>query len=387
MSLPKPANNSSFRQRSNKWRVVFVLVLILASVVGGLFYQHRQKQAAAAMAAAENLKPNERTQVHALGRLEPAGTILELSPKSGNEGAIIEQLLVSEGEDVVAGATLAVLDNQSRRLAALEEAKARLQGAEAQLRLIKAGAKIGDIEAQEAALKVAETQAALAARDLDRALALQKQQAISKELIDQRRSELDRLQQEEKRAGGMLASLREVREVDIDVAKADVLAAQSAVLRAEADADASIVKAPFDGRVLKVHTRPGEKISERGILELGNVRQMQAVAEVFEADVAILRVGMEAEIRIDSSDVVMQGRVIEIGNLVARKVVLTNDPVSDTDARVVEVRIDLDNESRASVTRLSNARVEVTIFLNSDEAQTLKSTEAKVRTVSGPRSP
>jgi HlyD family secretion protein len=46
---------------------------------------------------------------------------------------------------------------------------------------------------------------------------------------------------------------------------------------------------------------------------------------------------------------------------VARKSVLTNDPVSDTDARVVEVRVTLAPQSAARVVRLANARVEVTI--------------------------
>lgn len=55
-------------------------------------------------------------------------------------------------------------------------------------------------------------------------------------------------------------------------------------------------------------------------------------------------------------------------NLVARKVVLTNDPVSDTDARIVEVRIQLDPEHLEYVARLSNSRVEVGIRLMESKA-------------------
>lgn len=47
--------------------------------------------------------------------------------------------------------------------------------------------------------------------------------------------------------------------------------------------------------------------------------------------------------------------------IVAKKDVLANDPVADTDARVVEVKVRLQADDARQVERLSNARVEVTI--------------------------
>ena len=357
-------------QRPQKrWRY-FVITGIVLSVFGSwAYYNHIQATSAEATALAANVEPAKRTQVHALGRLEPAGSILQLAPKSGNESAIVDQLMVKEGDDVEAGATLAVLDNHPRRIAALEEAKAKLEAAESRLLQTKAGAKAGEIEAQQAAVLLAESQSRFAAKDLKRALELKEKQAIAPELIDQRQWEFDRLQLEQRRASGLLASLREVRAVDVAVLEKEIVAAKAAVERAQADADASVLKAPFASRILKIHTHAGEKISDRGVLELGDVLRMQAVAEVFEADISILETGMVAEVRIDSSDERITGHIIDIGHIVARKVVLTNDPVSDTDARVVEVRIDLDPEQISSVTRLSNARVEVTIFLDSSESR------------------
>jgi HlyD family secretion protein len=66
---------------------------------------------------------------------------------------------------------------------------------------------------------------------------------------------------------------------------------------------------------------------------------------------------------------------------VARKIVLTNDPVSDTDARVVEVRIDLEPESARRVERLSNARVEV--FIEPGSANQSESSAVRVNPVAG----
>ncbi len=358
---------TSSASSSSRRRFWFVMRTILAGVVIAFIYI-RSRASAVSTTALESSQPPQRTHVYALGRLEPAGSILQLMPKSGNEGAIIEYLLVKEGDEVEAGATLAVLDNQARRVAALKESQARLEAAQARLLQIKAGVKAGDIEAQQTAVSLAEEQSKVASRELSREKELQKRNATTLEMIEQKQWDYDRLQLEVRRATAQLASLREIRDVDIRVAEKEVNAAEAAVVKADAEADASQLRAPVSGRVLRIHTHPGERVSDVGILELGNVRQMQAVAEVFEADVAILSVGMDAEIKLDASSELLTGRIAEIGHIVARKIVLTNDPVSDTDARVVEVRVDLDSEHLERVARLSNARVEISICLKPSDA-------------------
>jgi len=87
---------------------------------------------------------------------------------------------------------------------------------------------------------------------------------------------------------------------------------------------------------------------------------------------------------VDASDERLAGQVAEIGHLVARKIVLTNDPVSDTDARVVEVRINLDQEHIARVARLSNARVEVSIRLGYPDAHSTRKDSDVAKTRGGP---
>lgn len=354
-----------------------LLTLLVGAVIAFSYFKSRA--AAFSATAIESLQPPERTHVNALGRLEPAGTILQLMPKSGNDGVVVERLLVKEGDDVEAGATLAVLDNQARRAAALKESQAKLEAAEARLLQIRAGVKAGDIEAQQAAVSLAEEQSKVANRELSRIKELQKRNATTVEMIDQKQWEYDRLQLEARRASAQLASLREIRDVDILVAEKEVLAAEAAVVKADADVDASQLRAPVAGRILRIHTHPGERVSDVGILELGNVRQMQAVAEVFEADVAILEVGMDAEIKLEATSELLTGRIAEIGFMVARKVVLTNDPVSDTDARVVEVRVNLNAEHLERVARLSNARVEIRICLKpSDDEPGINSSKTEV---------
>jgi HlyD family secretion protein len=90
---------------------------------------------------------------------------------------------------------------------------------------------------------------------------------------------------------------------------------------------------------------------------------MEAVAEVHEADLPLVRVGQKATARLRTRvEMKLTGTVVHVGGLVGRRVVLDNDPVKDADARVVEVRIRLDSAPRGvGVAGLSYAQVDVVI--------------------------
>lgn len=301
--------------------------------------------------------------VHALGRLEPSGTVLRISPQSGNEGTCIERLLVHEGDDIAAGSLIAVLDNKSLREATVAELEAKKSLSEARLEQVKTGAKAGDIAAQQLSVDLQAEQLKVAGRELKRAQALHGKNVLTIEDLDNKQWGVDRLALEHRRAQELLKSLREVREIDVRVAECDVASAEAAVKRARVDLDAAYVRAPAAGRILKILTREGEHIGDQGLIELGDVQHMEAVAEVFEADVAHLRPNLKAVVKVDCLEEPLVGEVAQVGHRVGRKVVLTNDPVSDTDARVVEVRIRLAASDIDRLVRLSNARVEVRIEL------------------------
>lgn len=300
-------------------------------------------------------------KIHALGRLEPRGEVVQLAPPSGNDGARVETLMVGEGDDVAAGTLVALMDTHDRRSTEMAEAEARLRAAEARLLQTRAGAKTGEILAQQAAVDQLAQQKSVARRELERADRFRNQRAISDEDFDKHKWAYDRLVFESRRAEQLLASVSEVRDTDVRVQELEVKTAEAAVAAARSRLAATEVRSPSGGRVLKIHARPGERVGDRGLMELGDVAQMHAVAEVFEGDVAVLAPGLSAEVVLDSTGERLQGRIADLGHLVSRKVVLSNDPVSDTDARVIEVRVRLNPVDSARVARLSNARVEVSI--------------------------
>ncbi len=162
-------------------------------------------------------------------------------------------------------------------------------------------------------------------------------------------------------ANSILNSLMEVRPVDVTVAQAEVERAIAAVSQAQVDLDQAYIKSPINGQILDIFTRPGELISNNGIVEIGQTDLMYVVAEIYETDISQVRLGQRALIRSDAIASELEGTVAEIGWKVGKRDILDTDPTADVDVRVVEVKIRLDPEDSKKVSRLTNSRVEVKI--------------------------
>ena len=156
-----------------------------------------------------------------------------------------------------------------------------------------------------------------------------------------------------------LTSLAEVRQVDVDVARAELDEATQDEARARADAKRSVILAPLDGRVIEIHAWPGEQVGADGLLELAPPEPMYAVAEIVESDVARVRVGQRATITADALDKPLQGTVERISTKVRQNQVMPVNPTHFSDSRVVEVWIRVD-DSR-TVVDLIHLRVDVVI--------------------------
>jgi HlyD family secretion protein len=139
--------------------------------------------------------------------------------------------------------------------------------------------------------------------------------------------------------------------------KVDMLQAQ--LQRAKAELDLAVVRSPIAGRVLEVHARQGERVGPEGIAELGQTDAMYAIAEVYETDVPRVRVGQRATVTSPALPQPVHGKVDRVGLKIGKKDVLSVDPAAKTDARVVEVRILLDDPGQ--VAGLTNLEVDVAI--------------------------
>jgi HlyD family secretion protein len=299
--------------------------------------------------------------VSAMGRLAPEGEVIALAPSSGADGGRVDRLLVAVGDRVQAGQVVAILDPYIRREAAVRQSRAQVEVARAKLAQAQAGTKPDDIRAQEALIERYQAEFRAAERDRNRAEMLFKKAAGSRQDLDDQNLKSEQARDSLNQARAQLAALKAIRPVDVEVARAEVAQAEAGLEVARADLGAAEVRSPVAGRVLRIHTQPGERAGDQGILDVGNVDVMHVVAEVYEEDVGKVVVGQSARVRVPSLGAELSGRVVRKDMVVGRKVIFNNDPVADTDARVIEVRIRLADEDGARVAGLSNARAEVVI--------------------------
>src|SRR5262249_34723244 len=239
------------------------------------------------------------------------------------------------------------------------EAQARVAVARAKVAQVKTGAKVEEVKAQEAVIRRCEADLAAAQEDFERGKRLLQTNAISREEHTSRRLKLQQTQAALEQGKAQLEALKAVRPEDVQAAEAEQLQAEASLAIAQEDVRNTQVRSPLSGRVLRVRARPGERISDQGILDVGNVKRMHAVAEVYEEDVGKVRIGQTARVRVPTLGVEVSGEVVSKNLVVARQDVYKNDPVADVDSRVVEVRIRLSSQDSPKVAGLSNARAEV----------------------------
>lgn len=347
-------------------RVVGGLFLAIAIAAGmgfgtGLF-------AGRSESAAQTHHPvaRELNHVGAWGRLAPRGEVRALAAPSTMDAVRVARLHVVEGQRVAEGDLIAVLDAHDRRSAAVNHAQTMLALAEARLEQTRECAKPSEIAAQEALIARQKQELAQAENDLTREESLRQRQASSLAALEQVKLKKEQAVLDIRQSEAKLDSLRTPRRSDVIVAERQVDEARAARRQAEADLALAEIRSPSAATILRIHARTGERVGDRGVVEIGDIDQMYAVAEIYEADLARIRIGQPARVRVPTLKLDVAGEVERMGFVVQRKDVFNSDPVADTDARVVEVWVRLASDAPHAVTQLSNARVEVIIDVSGD---------------------
>jgi HlyD family secretion protein len=371
------------------------LVAIAAGiVVAAGFYGAVQNSDTVATASAQptgSLATNGggTASIGALGRIEPESEIIEIGGPSDER---VASLVVKEGDPVTKGQALGYFQSHEQRAADADRFDAKLKEAE---RLLDAETKSGEaaiydaevrikratelfplrIRGQEAKIRriqaeltnnrdILESRKELRAKEYQSRRSVDDQRSLvrqNEENLKSEKEELDRLKAE--------MHLEELSaKAALQRARADMARAQAAAgvdsMRAElAVAKARVreatLTAPIDGQILKILTRAGARVGSEPILKMGNTREMHAVAEVYETDVGRVKIGQRATIISRALPKAMTGKVVRIGRMIFKNDVLRTDPAAKVDARVVEVRILLDDSTAAA--NLTNLTVDVVI--------------------------
>lgn len=344
------------------------------------------------------LTPKIKT-VTALGIIEPEGEVIKLSASVLGAGSRVEKILVKEAEMVKAGQVIAILDNRDNLQAELTEAQAQVKVIKSKIAQIQAGAKqgeiaaqkaiidrltaegIGDIDAQKATVEKLRAELINAESENKRYQELYIQGAISasqkdskvlnletaKKSLQSANSQLKKLElsskERIKEATATLNQISEVRKVDIEAALSELNRAETVVKKAAINLQKAYVKSPQNGQIFAIHTRPGELITNNGIVDIGKTSQMYVVAEVYESDITKIIQRKQVRIVGDIFDQELQGTVERIDLQVQQQNLNNTDPTTNIDNRIIKVYIRLNKASSQQAAKFTNMQVKVIISL------------------------
>jgi len=205
---------------------------------------------------------------------------------SSDVSARVSQLLIEEGDDVVAGQTLL-----------------RLEPDQYQAAFSRAEAQLAQSQAQEGQQRANLTQAT---RDQDRLVQLRARDSIlvSRQQLDDARTRV------------------EVQTQLLEAARYGVSQAQAGVDEAEDRLSKTIFSAPMPGKVTRLNVEEGETViigtmNNPGslVLTISDLSLIEVVVQVDETEVSMISLGDRASIRIDAfPDQEFSGQVTEIGN-------------------------------------------------------------------------
>ncbi len=252
--------------------------------------------------------PDNQQGIGALGRIEPRSRVIKISHNAGPEGARVEQLFFEEADPVKSGDTVALLSDHFKKKAQVEATKARIKALEAQRAV------------EQAVL-------AFNKREYLRHQSLELSSATSVSITDAKRLAFEQSQINLKRLAAEISQARSEQKVN------------------EAELNNTRIAAPISGTVLKIYTRPGERIGDKGLLEMADLSQLDVVAEVYESDLLRVKVGQPGCIHAAGFQRNYRAQVRELGFLVRKNDINDTDPLADRDNRIIEVRLTLEPEA------------------------------------------
>jgi len=283
----------------NKWLWLGIVLIILV-VVGFMVMQGNaaKKKASDEKAAAE--KVESPYAAIANGKVDIEGGIIQIAAR---RGGVVREVLVQEGDRVVAGQILARQEDDEPRLA-LQTASADLASAESQLRLIQV-----DIRTAQ--------------REFERLERLAATNFVAAQRLDQAR---DAIAMAHARLGSQQAAVQTARARQQQTAY---------------NVELTVIRSPANGRIVRRYANPGAGAST---LNVSNMFDLEpdapriARAEIVESDIPNVTVGQAVEITPEGDpSKVYVGAVMRRAAVFGARKLASDDPSQRSDERVVEV--------------------------------------------------
>jgi len=268
---------------------------VLAVSMGGLGVSHVMRETRGLPPVDPPIQPARSPYDHAIGALgivEARSENIEVG--SALSGVVLEVHVPSSavGRQVEAGDPLFRVDDRDLN-AELAAARSRLEAARRRLERLEQQPRAEEIPPSAARVEAARRRVALTFDKLERARRLVGREAVSDETVIERelehqiaKSELDRFEAEH------ALLLAGAWEPELAIARAAVDEARADARRLEVEIERATVRAPIDGRVLRVDLQPGERVearAEQPLMVLGDVERLHVRVEIDEEEISRLR--------------------------------------------------------------------------------------------------
>jgi len=354
MTMPSPTGRKGGR---GPWQLVAALLaLVLLAGLGSRLWQQRQQKQVEARKAVPLLP----RQVSALGRIEPLGGISQVSVPSSLSNDRVREILVMEGQEVRKGQPLAVLESIDTLESSVRQSEAEIRVAESKL------------AAQDSVIARYKADLGQASAEARRAEQLFAAGATSANRVE-------KLQADESSAKAQLAEAIATKATLVE----ELRSSRASLDKDKTERAKATVLAPFSGTVFKVHARPGDKVGEDGLLEMGDSSRMGVIAEVYQSDRPMITLGQKASLSADGfKGRKVEGQVVEIAREVSRQTVFSGQAGENLDRRVLEVKIGLTPQESALASHLNYLQVNV-LFAPLTAAQQADQKAARDRVLSG----
>jgi HlyD family secretion protein len=287
-------------------KILAIGILVLVAAVGGFLF-FRPVAVTVAAVTTRDIVP----AIQGVGTVE-AKVVVNVSSKITDR---VVSVLVDQGDPIKAGQLMARLDD-TQHVAGVNQAEASVRAAEAQLRDLLAGARPDEIEQLRARLASAGATRALTERDFQRTKDLFAKELISAQDMDRARQAYEAATAAERDARHALdlALNNWARKDQIEAARAQVQAAQSALVLAREKLTDTVIVSSLEGYVVSRDLEAGGIVNPGiPIFKIADPRTAWVTVYVDQRDTAGLAAGNPADITLRSlPGHVFRGRVARI---------------------------------------------------------------------------
>ena len=252
---------------------------------------------------------NEKNTISASGNIEATNAVVS----SKVTGQVIA-IKYDEGSRVNEGDTVMIIDHDNLEIQ-LQQAKAAENAADAQLKLLKEGARSEDIQQAQDAVKQAKINMDLAERDFNRMQQLYTSNTITKKQFDDVQAKYELTQAQYNSVQENLKKMKNfARPEEIKQAQANLNRQKAVVDLLKKNISDSYVVSPITGFIVQKYVEKGETVSMlSSLFKVSELRTVKLVIYVSEENLGKVKLGQKADVSTDTyKDKNYKGTVIYI---------------------------------------------------------------------------